>query len=61
MVTAILDISEAESRAMKLNLQPLKIEELFSEVLDLYEPVAEEEKHLDCYRIVWECPSDRPW
>ena len=45
MLTALMDITEAEAGVMKLNLQPTSISSLLSNVVELYEFVVEE-KHL---------------
>ncbi len=42
MLTAVMDISEAESGAMKLKRAPVSIHDLAARIVDLYEHVAEE-------------------
>lgn len=44
MLTALMDITEAESGVMHLNLQPVSIAELLENVIDLYQLVAEEKR-----------------
>jgi signal transduction histidine kinase len=42
MLTTLMDISEAEAGAMKLNLEPVALDRLVMDVLDIYSIVAEE-------------------
>ena len=42
MLDALMDISEAEAGTIKLNLEPVDMTEIVRDVVDLYEPVAEE-------------------
>jgi signal transduction histidine kinase len=45
MLTALMDITEAESGVMRLNLERVSISELLEDVIDIYQMVAEE-KHI---------------
>ena len=45
MLTALMDITEAEAGVMKLSLEKTSIASLLTHVIELYEPVAEE-KHI---------------
>lgn len=45
MLTALMDITEAESGVMRLNLEAVSVAELLRDVIDLYQLVAEE-KHI---------------
>ena len=42
MINTLLDITEAESGVMRLSPEPVRLAELFAEVQDLYELIAEE-------------------
>jgi signal transduction histidine kinase len=44
MLTALMDITEAESGVMHLNLEPTSISELLDDVIDIYQLVAEEKR-----------------
>ncbi len=44
MLKILMDISEAETGTMKLNLEPIQLPELIRGVLELYQVVAEEKK-----------------
>jgi signal transduction histidine kinase len=44
MLKALMDISEAETGMMKLNLEPINLPALVQDVIDLYDVVAEEKK-----------------
>ena len=46
MLTALMDITEAESGVMHLNLEATSVSELLDDVIDIYQLVAEE-KHID--------------
>lgn len=44
MLTALMDITEAESGVMRLNLEATSISELLDDVIDIYQLVAEEKR-----------------
>ena len=44
MLTALMDITEAESGVMHLNLEPTSVSELLGDVIDIYQLVAEEKR-----------------
>ncbi|MGD0015212.1 MAG: two-component sensor histidine kinase, partial [Bryobacteraceae bacterium] len=44
MLTALMDITEAEAGVMKLNLEKTSIASLLTNVVELYEVVAEEKR-----------------
>jgi signal transduction histidine kinase len=44
MLTALMDITEAETGVMHLNLEPVSISELLGDVIDIYQLVAEEKR-----------------
>jgi signal transduction histidine kinase len=44
MLTALMDITEAESGVMHLNLEPTSVSELLDDVIDVYQLVAEEKR-----------------
>ncbi|HEX4153405.1 MAG TPA: HAMP domain-containing sensor histidine kinase [Steroidobacteraceae bacterium] len=44
MLTALMDITEAESGVMRLNLQALSVSALLEDVIDIYQVVAEEKR-----------------
>ncbi len=52
MVNTLMDISEAESGVMKLKLEDINLSELFEDVIQLYEYVAED-KYVE---VTTECP-----
>jgi signal transduction histidine kinase len=53
ILNTLLDVAEAESGLMRLNLEPTDLCQLIQDVLELYEYVAEEKK----ITLVKECPA----
>jgi len=53
ILNTLLDVAEAESGLMRLNLEPTDLCQLLQDVLDLYEYVAEEKK----ITLAKECPA----
>jgi len=51
MLNTLMDISEAETGAMKLSLEKVNVAEVIREVVDLYENIAED-KHLSVHMTV---------
>ena len=54
MLTALMDITEAESGVMHLNLEAISVSQLLEDVIDIYQLVAEEK------RIAVHARSSRP-
>jgi signal transduction histidine kinase len=54
MLNTLMDISEAETGSMKLNLEKVSVSELFEDTVDLYQYVAEDQG----LRIRTNCPAD---
>jgi signal transduction histidine kinase len=57
MLTALMDITEAESGVMHLNLESTSISELLEDVIDIYQMVAEEKRIAVAAELESPCPA----